>query len=214
MEWKRQIKEQAMSELSVHPHCPEERADLFTAYDGESAEIETCEFLYSLVRILKPNKVLETGTAKGIAAIAMASAMKENGFGKLFTIENKKDIAEIASARLDKAGLSKFVKVIVQDSIQFCEETRFKFKFAFLDSSIPIRTKEFTILNHKGSLDIVAFHDTSRHREKALKTPGEPQDEYLKQLRYLEQDCTGMIDFCFSRGLRLMQTTGFIGEQQ
>lgn len=66
---------------------PEPTNAEFKMYNTGGVEQEVGEFLYGLVRILKPNHVLETGTHKGIASSYMGSALKENTKGKLTTVE-------------------------------------------------------------------------------------------------------------------------------
>ena len=45
-------------------------------------------FLYSLIKMQKPSVVLELGTGAGVAALWMAMALKENGSGQLWTLDN------------------------------------------------------------------------------------------------------------------------------
>jgi len=46
------------------------------------------EFLYALVKWLKPTIVVEVGTHIGMSAVWMARGVQENGFGKLYCIDN------------------------------------------------------------------------------------------------------------------------------
>lgn len=43
---------------------------------------------YTLIRILKPEVVVETGTDKGLGTLIMAHALQKNGKGKIFTIDS------------------------------------------------------------------------------------------------------------------------------
>jgi hypothetical protein len=58
-------------EINVHPHTPEERADLFLTYDMGSTEIEVLNWLHAMVCLLKPQSILETGTCRGLGTIAL-----------------------------------------------------------------------------------------------------------------------------------------------
>ena len=49
----------------------------FTAFNSGGIECETGEFLYALIRLLKPTRVLETGTHYGVGASYMGMALKE-----------------------------------------------------------------------------------------------------------------------------------------
>ena len=71
-----------MREAEAHPHSPEERSELFLAHNTGSTEIETLNWLHATVCLTKPATILETGSADGLGAIALASACRDNGFGR------------------------------------------------------------------------------------------------------------------------------------
>jgi predicted O-methyltransferase YrrM len=54
-----------------------------------ASEIETSDFLYGLVRLIKPEDCLEIGTFEGDASIAIGKALKDNNLGTLFTTDIK-----------------------------------------------------------------------------------------------------------------------------
>jgi glycosyltransferase involved in cell wall biosynthesis len=60
----------------------------WSMFDGRTLEVESLEFIYSLVRMVKPRSVLETGGWLGHTAIAISLAMTANGFGSLTTVED------------------------------------------------------------------------------------------------------------------------------
>lgn len=211
MSWIELINVEKHLESEVHPHCPQEKAELFCSFDNGSTEIEVLAFLRAIVQLIKPQFVLETGTFLGIGAIAIGHALRENGFGKLITLETKQELCEKAKEKIYNCGLSGYVEIVNMDSLQFIAQLSprgfLKFDFAFFDSATPVRIKEFWSLWHKGLLaNIVAFHDTSIYREKTLTIPGEPQSEYLAELDKIEKKCCrGRLEFNLSRGLRIMQ---------
>jgi hypothetical protein len=52
----------------------------------------------------------------------------------------------------------------------------------------------------------VAFHDTSRLREKTFIVESEPQDVYVAEMDEIEKKyCKGGLDFPLAKGLRVMQ---------
>jgi len=57
------------------------------AEGGGDSEVEMGELLYGLIRMLKPDLVVETGTYKGGATRYMARACKENDSGHVVTCE-------------------------------------------------------------------------------------------------------------------------------
>lgn len=54
-----------------------------------AVEIETGQFLYGMVRAVKPINAVETGTFEGFSAINIAQALKDNKQGTLWTIDCK-----------------------------------------------------------------------------------------------------------------------------
>lgn len=60
---------------------------LYSAWDDMAVELEAAEFLYGLVRMLKPRLVYESGTGQGYASKYIARALQDNGFGFLDTFE-------------------------------------------------------------------------------------------------------------------------------
>lgn len=52
-----------------------------------AVELEVGELLASLVRAIKPQTVIETGTHKGFSTLMIASALKRNGRGHLYTVD-------------------------------------------------------------------------------------------------------------------------------
>lgn len=193
-------------EINVHPHSPEERADLFLAYDMGSTEIEVLDWLYATVCLLKPQSILETGTCKGLGTIALAAACKANGFGRVYSIEIEKSLYEVAVQRLGQEGLSQFVTVYCQDSRNFLLNTNLSFDFGFFDSECEIRVEEFRICRERGILKGAAvFHDTSPTRTLTMKDlPGEPwHSEYRGKIYELARDpgTTGYFESKLSRGM-------------
>ena len=87
----------------------------YTAFNDAGIECETGEFLYSLIRLTKPERVLETGTHQGIGASYMGKALKDNGFGVLDTYEFLQPHFEVADKRIRDLELEGYVRVHLQD---------------------------------------------------------------------------------------------------
>lgn len=49
---------------------------------------DLCLFLYSLIKMQKPQCIIELGTGDGASTVWMAQALKENGSGQLITVDN------------------------------------------------------------------------------------------------------------------------------
>lgn len=62
--------------------------------------LEDCELLHSLVRVTKPQRVLELGTGMGVSARFIADALQDNGSGHLWSIEPREQLREEAATLL------------------------------------------------------------------------------------------------------------------
>ena len=71
-------------------------ARLWSMFDSLSAETEVLDFLHVLVRLVKPERILETGTWIGLSACAIGTAIAANGFGRLTTLEINGEAYECA----------------------------------------------------------------------------------------------------------------------
>jgi predicted O-methyltransferase YrrM len=55
--------------------------------DDDASKIEDCLFFYGFVRSLSPEVCLEVGTHRGVMALSIAKALKDNGHGHLHTCD-------------------------------------------------------------------------------------------------------------------------------
>src|SRR4029077_12131689 len=107
-------------------------AQLWSMFDGFTAETEVLDFLYTLVRLTKPERRLDISTWLGRSAVAIGSAMRDNGFGKLISLELDPEAAKCALTEIGTAGLCDWVEVVVEQSLTF--ESQNELEFALLDS--------------------------------------------------------------------------------
>lgn len=107
----------------------------FRAWDDMGVEVEVAEFLYGLVRMLKPGDVVEAGTGSGYAAVAIASALEANGSGWLTTFEPMPEYQARAEARL--AGLP--AAVVLGQS---CDAPELDADLVFIDSLGTVRQRD------------------------------------------------------------------------
>jgi hypothetical protein len=139
-------------------------AQLWSMFDDNTAETEVLDFLYALVRLIKPEHAVETGTWLGRSAVAIASALRDNGFGHLISLESDSEVARCAMARIRAAGLGEWVEIIAERSLNF--QPRNDLQFALLDSELRIHVEEFRHFYEKLAADAtVVFHDTGAQCE-------------------------------------------------
>lgn len=142
-------------------------AQLWSMFDGYTAEAEVLDFLYAMVRMIKPENAVETGTWLGRSAIAIASALRENGFGYLISLEADPEVARYAAAEIETSGLDNWVDVVTGQSLNFQPPN--ELQFALFDSALDIRAEEFRHFYERlASGATVVFHDAGLgHQEMA-----------------------------------------------
>ena len=132
-----------------------------------AVEIETGQFLYGLVRAIKPINAIETGTFEGFSAISIAQALKDNKKGLLWTIDYK-DYG--AKKMFKNYGVEEWIAQIIGVSPAILEKivSENDIDFAFLDcrhtykavfSELEVLHKYFKIGSY------IAGHDCRRYYE-------------------------------------------------
>jgi predicted O-methyltransferase YrrM len=80
-------------------------------YDWFSAQV-----LYCLVRLLKPQSIVEVSTSSGYSTLIQATALKRNQSGRLHTFEIDPELASAAAAAFRRFGLEEVVNLYVGDA--------------------------------------------------------------------------------------------------
>lgn len=151
-------------DLKTEPSNPKYSYPHIGGADDEAGSLETevGEFLYGLVRMIKPNHILETGTYHGVSASYMADALKKNGSGKIITIEYEPQNQQIANELFNKLDVKSYIQTELISSLDY--EPKEQFDLMWLDTEPNIRFQElikyYPFLKPGGYIFI---HDLHRH---------------------------------------------------
>jgi predicted O-methyltransferase YrrM len=138
--------------------------------DADSTEFEVTDLVAAFVRALRPDVVVETGSAWGQTSEAIGEALTFTP-GRLYTLEI--DPTRAQATRVRCAGLA--VEVVEQSSLDWVAPDGIG--FAWLDSHFDLRVPEFERLYpHFAPGAVVGFHDTGPHRP-ALRAAVEGLEE-------------------------------------
>ena len=143
------------------PDCP--HPERWHSDDWDSAEHEISALVAALVVAIRPDIVVETGSAFGQTAHAIGSVLASAGVGTLHAIEIDPDRADITRKRCE--GLP----VVVEQCSSLEYMPPEGVGFAWFDSLPGLRVEEFRRYYpamEKGAL--VAFHDTAPHHGQKL----------------------------------------------
>ena len=144
------------------PYDPNKKG--YSSFNDAGIEVETGEFLYAFTRLLKPERVLETGTDWGVGASYMGMALKENGTGQLDTIEFLPEIWQRAKQRIISLGLEVQVLCHLGDVAAFEPPAGLKYKLILLDTEPQTRFAE--LVKFYDNLEEGGFmfiHDLHQH---------------------------------------------------
>lgn len=94
---------------------------------------EAGRLLYALVRASRPTNVVEFGMSLGISAIHLASAVRDNGVGRVVTTELNATKVELATGNFADAGLDDLITVLQGDAMETLASVDGPVQFVLLD---------------------------------------------------------------------------------
>ena len=131
---------------------------------------QTEQLIITLLKLIKPKRVLEVGTAVGYSAILMADNLPEDS--SIITIERYKKHADIAVDNIFASGYEKKIKVIEGEAAEVLHWLDGGFDFIFLDAAkgqyIEFLPDILRLLNQGGVLlsDNILYHGMIEDDEK------------------------------------------------
>lgn len=93
---------------------------------------EVAKFLEVMIKIKKPLKILELGTAVGYSAILMSLSSK--GESSITTVERDSKMIELAQNNIEKSGLKDKINIIQGDCLEVLEKLDDKYDLIFMDA--------------------------------------------------------------------------------
>lgn len=94
---------------------------------------EAGRLLYTLARASRPTTVVEFGMSLGISAIHLASAVRDNGEGRVVTTELSSKKVAVASRNFADAGLDDVITVLHGDALHTLATVDGPVQFVLLD---------------------------------------------------------------------------------
>ena len=94
---------------------------------------EAGRLLYALVRATRPSTVVEFGMSLGISAIHLASAVRDNGSGRVVTTELSAAKVAAAKETFAETGLDDLITVLEGDALTTLSDVDAPVEFVLLD---------------------------------------------------------------------------------
>lgn len=158
-------------------------------YDIPVVEEEVLAVLWMLLRIQKPARVLEIGTAIGYSSIAFSMCTD----AQITTIERDEQMYFRALENIQKADLSARIQVLLGDAKQILPTLTGPYDFVFLDGAKAQYSSLFALLQpllREGSLvcaDDVLFHGMVQDRSllnRRVITIVKRMKKFLKEIQH------------------------------
>ena len=152
----------ADTRISEYLHSLEPKSDemlsamrLYAAeHDVPIIRIETESFIRTLLKALKPDRILEIGAAIGYSSISMAEACDAD----IITIENYDRRIPVARENIAAAGMDKRIRLVEGDAgevLKHLADAKESFDLIFLDAAkgqYPVWLPDILKLMHEGSV--------------------------------------------------------------
>lgn len=139
-----------LGEMMRHDSVPaeasaKERADALSEFYLPVTP-EAGRLLYALVRSSRPSTVVEFGMSLGISAIHLASAVRDNGEGRVVTTELSEEKVAVASRNFADAGLDDLITVLPGDATKTLADIEGPVQFVLLDGWKDLYLKVLQLL--------------------------------------------------------------------
>ncbi len=94
---------------------------------------EVAQFLMVILKMNKPLKILEVGTAIGYSALVMAYSTEDNT--EIHTIEKREDMIKLANENIGNSIYKDRIKIISGEAEEVLPNLKEKYDFIFLDAA-------------------------------------------------------------------------------
>ena len=161
---------------------------------------DTLEVVGQVLKELKPNKILEIGTAVGYSAICFSKYLAENG--RIDTIEREEDRIAEAKINVKDLKLEQKSNIISGDAVEILPTLNEKYDAIFIDAAkgkYPFFLKEaIRMLSDKGIIiaDNILYkgYTLSDYNKHKQRTAVRGLREYLKELEENEDLETELLE--------------------
>ena len=160
---------------------------------------EAGRLLYSLVRATRPSTVVEFGMSLGLSGIHLASAVRDNGSGRVVTTEMSAAKITAAKKTFADAGLSDVITVLEGDALETLETLDGKVDFVLLDGWKEFYLPVLELLEPRfspGTL-IVADNTNMPETQPYLDYVRDPANGYVS-VNFLARDSDSMELSCLA----------------
>jgi predicted O-methyltransferase YrrM len=158
---------------------------------------EAGRLLYSLVRATRPSTIVEFGMSLGISAIHLASAVRDNGTGRVVTTELSAAKVATATKTFTETGLDDLITVLEGDALATLTGVDGPVEFVLLDGWKELYLPVIKLLEpHLTAGALIVADNTSMDDTKPyLEHVRDPANGYVS-VNFLARDSDSMEISC------------------
>lgn len=141
---------------------------------------DTGRLLYMLARATRASAIVEFGTSFGLSTLHLASALRDNGGGRLITSEFEPSKLAIAKANLAEGGLADLVEFREGDALQtLATDLPDRIDLVLLDGAKALYGDILALLEPRLRPGAVIVADNADYCPDYLEHVGTPANGYL-----------------------------------
>ena len=174
----------------------QERADAFSDFYLPVTP-EAGRLLYSLVRATRPSTIVEFGMSLGISAIHLASAVRDNGSGRVVTTELSAAKVVAAKKTFAETGLDDVITVLEGDALTTLASLDGPVEFVLLDGWKELYLPVVKLLEpHLSAGALIVADNTSMDDTKPYLDHVRDPDHGYVSVNFLARDSDSMEISC------------------
>lgn len=164
-------------------------------YAGENhipiIEPEVAQFLTVQLKLIKPQTILEIGTAIGYSALTFAKALEGNC--AITTIERRADMIDLALKNISESGFQKSINILQGQAEEILPDLKDVYDLIFIDAAkgqyIEFLNEAIKLLNKNGTIicDNVLFRGMVASDDLVVRRKKTIVQRLRKFLKYINE---------------------------
>ncbi|GHT41553.1 O-methyltransferase [Bacteroidia bacterium] len=141
--------------------------------------------LKMLVRIHRPQRILEIGTYTGYATLCLAEALPSDG--EIHTIEKDDEMEDFSREQFELSGLKDKIHLHIGDALEIIPQLEGNFDLVFIDADKRLYSEYYDLVFDKVNPGGIILADNTLWSGKVLETPHSGDKQTLGILNFNEK---------------------------
>jgi predicted O-methyltransferase YrrM len=138
--------------------------------------------LKMLVRMHRPQRILEIGTYTGYASLCLAEALPDSG--EIHTIEKDDEMEDFIRQQFHQAGVNDRIRLYIGDALEVIPRLEGKFDMVFMDADKRLYCEYYDLVFDKVNPGGIILADNTLWSGKVVETPHSGDKQTLGILKF------------------------------